>query len=182
LVHRKADVGDGDLLFLISCSELVEAAVRARFAHTLVIHAADLPRGRGWSPHIWEILGGADRLTVTLLTAEDAVDSGAIWRKLSIPLSGTELYDEINAKLFEAELELMSWALKNFGCVRPEPQSGEPSYDPKRRPADSEVDPQRPLSEIFDLLRVADPARFPAFFYYRGRGYAIRIEPLERDS
>jgi methionyl-tRNA formyltransferase len=34
------------------------------------------------------------------------------------------------------------------------------------------------LGEAFDLLRVADPERYPAFFEHRGRTYRIRIDPL----
>ena len=46
----------GDILFLISCTDIVKAKVREMFAHTLVLHASDLPEGRGWSPHIWDVL------------------------------------------------------------------------------------------------------------------------------
>jgi methionyl-tRNA formyltransferase len=32
------------------------------------------------------------------------------------------------------------------------------------------------LAEQFDLLRVVDSERFPAFFEYRGRRYKLKIE------
>ena len=34
----------------------------------------------------------------------------------------------------------------------------------------------RSIAEQFDLLRVADPQRFPAFFDLRGHRYLVRIE------
>src|SRR5690606_15843919 len=123
--------------------------------------------GRGWSPHIWDILAGADRLTVTLLEAADKVDSGDIWRKVAVPLEGHELAHEINAKLFAAELELMEFAVATAGTVQPAPQDASvaPPYPPRRTPAMGELDPHKTIAEQFDLLRVADPDRYPAFFH-----------------
>jgi methionyl-tRNA formyltransferase len=100
--------------------------VRARFRHALVIHASDLPKGRGWSPHIWSILRGDDHLTVSLPVADDPVDSGAIFTREIVPLAGTELYDEVHRKLFEAELRLMTWALDACDRVTPTAPTGTP--------------------------------------------------------
>lgn len=182
-IHRdRAEARGGDFLFLVSCHQVVGKDIRARYRHTLVLHASDLPRGRGWSPHVWRILEGADRLTVSLIRAEDEVDSGDIWHQAVVKLDGTELHDEINGKLFDAELELMDWALEHCDRARPQPQSGTPSRYRKRTPADSAIDPARPLAESFDLLRVADPDRYPAHFEYRGRKYTIRIEKTKPED
>jgi methionyl-tRNA formyltransferase len=168
----------GDFLFLISCHQIIGTKVRARFRHTLVLHASDLPKGRGMSPHVWQILAGQNRIVLSLLNAEDELDSGDIWQQIPIELNGTELHDEIHARLFDAEIQLMSWALENCDKTKPWTQHGEPSYYRKRSPADSAIDPYRPLAENFDLLRVADPERYPAFFEFRGAKYRIRIERL----
>ena len=40
-----------------------------------MIHESDLPHGKGWSPIQWQILEGSDSITITLLDAEDKVDS-----------------------------------------------------------------------------------------------------------
>ena len=93
-------------------------------------------------------------------------------------IESTALYDEINARLFAVEIELMSWALEHCDRAQPRPQAGEPSYYRRRVPADSRIDPERPLVESFDLLRVADPERYPAFFEHRGQKYRIRIEKV----
>jgi len=181
LIDRVEAAIGGDMLLLISCSDIVGAEVRGRYNHTLVIHASDLPHGRGWSPHVWEILNGADQLTVTLLEAADKVDSGAIWRKVSVPLAGHELADEINAKLFAAELDLMDFAVAAADTVQPVPQAAniEPSYYPRRTADMSELDPTRSLAEQFDLLRVADPTRYPAFFWWRGHRYILKIKKAD---
>ena len=165
-----------ELLFLISCSELVTKATRSLFKKALVIHASDLPEGRGWSPHIWQVIRGADRFAVTMFEAEDAVDSGAIWAQRWVTLEGHELFDEINAKLFAAELELMDEAVAKFDTIAPRAQDTRaPTYFPKRTPEDSRLDPNASLASQFEQLRVADPVRFPAFFEYRGKRYYVQL-------
>lgn len=173
---RVADLDGGHILFLISCSEFVPAEIRAKYEATLLVHASDLPKGRGWSPLIWQILEGKRKIAVTLLEAADEIDTGKIWAQRWLHFEGTELYDEINAALFAAELDLMDFAVQNLGNAQPRPQEQHgATYYPRRTPRDSRVDPKRSLAEQFDLLRVADPDRYPAFFEYRGQTYEIRI-------
>lgn len=181
LVRKRKDLEGGDLLFLISCNEIVRAKDREKYSHVLVIHASDLPRGRGWSPHIWQVLEGRNRICVSMIEAEDKVDTGAIWHQTEIAIPQDALWDEINKRLFDAECELMDYAVDNFNNVKPRPQSTtvEPSYYPKRSPADSEIDPSKSIAEQFDLIRVSDPERFPAFFKLRGSAYSIRIEKTD---
>ncbi|NQY86537.1 MAG: UDP-glucuronic acid dehydrogenase [Colwellia sp.] len=170
----------GDFLFLISCSEFVKKNIRDRFNHTLVLHASDLPHGRGWSPHIWEILNGAQYITLTLLEAADSIDSGKIWVKEQIPLAGSELLEEINTLLFTAEIKLIEFAINQYVDITPavQPLNISPSYYPKRNPKDSRIDINKTLDSQFNLLRVCDNERFPAFFERNGYHYAVKIENL----
>ncbi len=168
----------GDFLFLVSCHQIVGPEILARYHHTLVLHASALPAGRGMSPHVWQILEGKPGFTVTLLEAAEALDAGRIWHQVDVPVPANAVCEEINALLFDAEMALMDWALAHADTVQPREQSGSPSYYRKRNPDDSRIDPERPLAEVFDLLRVADPERYPAFFEYRGRSYRLRLEPM----
>lgn len=181
LVRTKVELDGGDILFLISCSEIIKTQDRSKYQNTLVIHASDLPNGRGWSPHVWEIVNGAKEITVTLLEASDKVDSGDIWQKIKVKIPETALYDEINELLFGAELALMDYAVENFATIKTEQQSIElePTYWPKRTPKDSELDITQSIDEQFNLIRVCDPKRFPAFFYRHGRKYLLKIEAVD---
>lgn len=179
LITRVKDISlSGDILFLISCSEIVRKATRDMYRYTLVLHASDLPEGRGWSPHIWDVLSGKDRLTLSLLDAEDSVDTGNIWQKRYIELDGTELYDEINHKLFEAELELMDWAVAHIDQSQSTPQEthGTKTYHRKRTPGDSELQANQSIGAQFNLLRVCDPNRFPAYVVINNQRYNVRLE------
>lgn len=180
LIHRADEAVGGDALFLVSCGELVGPELRARYGHTLVLHASDLPAGRGWSPHVWDIVGGAEAITVCLLDAAEPVDSGPVWLRQRVEIGGGWLHDEINEALFAAEVELMDrWLelVERDEGFRPSTQAEDGvTWHRRRTPADSELDPERTLAEQFDLLRVADPDRFPAFFELRGRRYRLTLQ------
>lgn len=180
IARRVAELDHGDLLFLISCHEIVRPETTRRFTHSLVVHASDLPRGRGWSPHIWSIVGGENVITVSLLEAAQGVDSGMIWTKEQFRLDGHELHDEINARLFETEIRLMDFALARCRDIAPQPQDEvDASYWRKRTPQDSRVDIDRSIREQFNLLRVCDPDRYPAFFEKDGFVYDITLKKRE---
>lgn len=181
LVRRKKELNGGDILFLISSGEIITLAERNRYKKTLVIHASDVPRGRGWSPHIWEIISGAEMITVSMLEAEDMVDSGAVWKKIRIPIPKHFLWNEINDKLFNAEIELISFAVDNFSNTSPQFQDSgiQPNYYRKRKPEDSRIDIDRSIACQFDLIRVCDPNRFPAFFEIHGHRYKITLEKYD---
>lgn len=181
LARKKNELSGGDILFLISCAEIVGAADRAAYRATLVLHASDLPSGRGWSPHIWQLIDGAYEITLSLLEAEDKVDTGRIWRKLKFPVPKHALWDEINARLFEAEIELINFAVGEFEGVSPITQDPaiEPIYYPRRSPADSRIDPSQSIASQFDRIRVCDPHRFPAFFELHGKKYKLILEKLD---
>jgi methionyl-tRNA formyltransferase len=107
------------------------------------------------------------------------VDAGPIWAQSSFTLRGDELLDEINEALFSVEFQLMNHAIDNFESIRPRPQSGDAgSYYRRRTAADSRVDPFKSLAEQFELLRVVDPDRYPAFFDYRGCRYKLVISKM----
>ena len=178
LCQRASELSGGDFLFLVSCQEIIRAAQRSRYRHTLVLHASDLPEGRGMSPHVWQVLAGHNEFVLSLLNAEDEVDTGAIWRKQSVRIQPTDLWHEIDAQLFDAELSLISWALDHCDTATPKPQQGEATYYRRRTPEDSRIDPSKPLRESFNLLRVANPNRYPAWFEIDGQRYSVKLEKL----
>lgn len=183
LVQYKAELLGGDILFLISCHEIIGKDIRELYKATLVIHASDLPQGRGWSPHIWQIVEGKNQIPVTLLEAEDEIDSGAIWKQNLLSFEGHETYEEINQALFMAELELIDFAVSNLHDVMPRQQDQrEPTYYKKRAPEDSKLDPYRSIAEQFDLIRVADSKRFPTFFDFRGQRYTLSIAKVANNE
>lgn len=177
LIYDKSELAGGDFLFLVSCAQIISELDRQKYRYTLVLHASDLPERRGWSPHIWAILDGNNHITVCLLEAAEPVDTGRIWLKKSFLLEGHELLDEINEKLFNLELDLMTDAVTNADRIKPIVQSGEPGdFMRKRVPCDSKIDPYESIAKQFNLLRISDAQRYPAFFEHLGVKYLIKIE------
>lgn len=180
LVRSRKALAGGQILFLISCSEIISSKERAAYKTTLVLHASDLPLGRGWSPHTWQIIGGAEQVTLSLLEAEDAVDSGRLWHQIKFPVPKHSLWNEINDQLFSAELELIDFAVEQFESVTPVPQRTdiEPTYFPKRKPVDSRIDPHASIASQFDQIRICDPERFPCYFELYGFTYKLTLEKI----
>lgn len=180
LARNKKELNGGDILFLISCQEIVTAADRSGYHASLVLHASDVPHGRGWSPHIWQLVEGAEEITLSLLEAEDKIDSGRIWKKLKLAIPRDALWDEINSHLFDAEIQLLNFATQEFGAANPtaQDQSIMPTYYPRRSTADSQIDPALSIASQFDKIRVCDPNRFPAFFELYGKRYKLTLEKL----
>ena len=177
LFFDKADLIGGDILFLISCNQTIGSYELKKYTSSLVLHASDLPKRRGWSPHIWSILDGESEITVSLLEAAASIDTGPIWLKECFQLDGHELFDEINQKLFDVEMHLMTQAVENFRNIQPITQAETvENYMRKRTPADSRINPEKSILDQFNLLRVADPSRYPAYFDYKGYRYLIKIE------
>lgn len=180
IVSEKSKAKGGDILFLVSCNEIIRKDVRSLYKSCLVIHASDLPLGRGWSPHIWELSTGAEGICLCLLEAEDCIDSGKIWKKDYILIPSHCDWKEINHLLFNAEINLINYAIDELTQIKPMDQNKTyaPTYFRRRTPEDSEIDPNKSISEQFNKIRVCDPNRFPAFFYYLGFRYKITMEKL----
>lgn len=183
LARKKDELSGGDILFLVSCSEIINKKDRSSYNKSLVLHASDLPEGRGWSPHIWQIIEGSDEITITLLEAEDKVDSGDIWKKIKFEIPNHALWDEINHRLFEKEIELIDFAVQNFDSIIPTPQSLniKPKYYPKRTPLDSKLDICRSITSQFDKIRVCDPNRFPAYLEIHGKKFKLTLERIDNE-
>jgi methionyl-tRNA formyltransferase len=58
-------------------------------------------------------------------------------------------------------------------------QTGGGSVYPRRRPADSKLDPEQSIAEQFALLRVVDNRHYPAYLDWKGHRYTLSIEKAE---
>ncbi|MGB3547647.1 MAG: hypothetical protein WBA17_11770 [Saprospiraceae bacterium] len=174
LLHEHEAVEQGDILCLLSCEKLFKRLELNR--HNLVVHSSDLPRGKGWSPLTWQILEGKNDIPMTLFEAAAEVDAGVVYNRAVLTFNGTELLPEMTRLQGEKIVEIILRFVAAYPRVNGKPQEGESTFYPRRRPADSRLDPERSLAEQFNLLRVCDNERYPAFFDFRGERYTIRIE------
>lgn len=182
-LHDVNDIVEGDIAFYLGCSQLASARILCRNVHNIVVHASDVPRGRGWSPLTWQIIAGKDRIVMSLFEAVPRVDSGAIYLQDELVFGGHELIDDL--RRLEAASILM--LCEKFVALYPEiagqgrAQKGEASYYKRRRPSDSRLELDKTIAEQFPLFRVVDNDRYPAYFDKDGYRYFIRIsaQPLD---
>lgn len=170
-----SQVEDSDVAFYLSCMRITPPSVLARSPWNLVVHASALPKGRGFSPIVWQVLEGASSIPITMIRMADAVDAGDIVMQDTITLAGHELNDELRTRLGAAIVEMCLAFCNRETAPEPVPQSGDPTWYARRYPRDSRLDPTQSLTAQFDLLRVVDNTRYPAFFDHRGHRYTLSI-------
>lgn len=178
-VHAADDLPGGDLCFYLSYGRIVGEATRSRYRHNLIVHASDLPKGRGWSPASWLILGGADQIPVTLFEAVDAVDAGPIYLQDSINLDGAELIEDWRPLIAQTTSDLANAFVAGYPSVldKAREQVGEPTMYPRRRAQDSLLDSEQSIAAQFNQLRIVDNDSYPAFFRHNGKEFILKILP-----
>lgn len=182
LCRTHDEIQEGTVAFYLGCVKITPPDVLARNRRNLVVHASDLPKGRGFSPWTYDVLEGADKVAVCLIEAAAQVDAGNIIYKDWINLQGTELVDDLRALIGGKTVDLAQRFLNEREAPDGKAQEGEPTVYPRRKPADSRLDPEQSIVAQFDLLRITDYAAYPAFFEYRGKRYKLLIAHDEREK
>jgi methionyl-tRNA formyltransferase len=175
-VTNKRDVRDNnDVLFMLSCVNIVEKEILNKSKNNIVIHASDLPKGKGFSPLQWQVEEGASSITLTLFEAVDEVDAGPYYLKDSFTLDGTELLPEIREKMAILIKAMAIKYLKNYNSLAPVEQKGEEYHYSRRSEVNDELDISLSIEDQINKFRVADNERFPLFFKYKNKKYFLRI-------
>lgn len=178
-LDKHEDCPGGDFLFALSYPRIIPERTRRSYRYSFVLHGSDLPEGRGWSPIIWQILDGKTRFTMSLISMEDSLDTGALVAQQGFDIQHDSLLNEIALTIGSAQAELIASSLKMKPTeLQGQPQIGTATYLEKRTPADSEIDPTISLADQWDKIRVADPVRYPTFFRLLGHTYTLKIGKL----
>jgi methionyl-tRNA formyltransferase len=177
-VHDVKDIQPGIAAFYLGCEQIVGRSLLNLNEHNLVVHASDLPQGKGWSPLTWKILGGENRIPVVLFEAAEHVDSGRIYVKATMEFTGLELIGELREVLAKTTFQLCNQFIQQYpGIVQEaQEQQGEVSYYPRRTPQDSRIRPELSIQEQFQLFRVADNDKYPCYFELGGETFILKIE------
>lgn len=175
LVHDQKEIVTGDVAIFLSCEKLVKAEVLKKNKYNLVVHASPLPAGKGFSPLTWQILEGKNEIPLTLFDAVEEVDAGMIYDRAIINFEGHELIDEMRDKMGNEINKLLIDFINKYPDIKGSKAEGIESFYRRRNQEDSELDPDKTITEQFNLLRVADNERYPAFFKHKGNKYIIKI-------
>jgi methionyl-tRNA formyltransferase len=178
LFTDKRKIKKGNICFHLSCTKLTKINTLKKFNYNIVIHASDLPKGRGYSPWIWNIIKGKNivKLSAFEIDKENkSPDSGLIYFKDKVRLNGSELLDEIREKLANKILDMSLNILKKINKLKPKKQKGKPSYFRRRKPKDQEIFLKKSLISQINILRTADNDKWPAYFFYKKKKYLLKI-------
>jgi len=126
-------------------------------------HMTDVPYGRGGSPLQNLIVRGHKDTVLTALRMEEGLDTGPVYYKKTLSLSGSA--HDIYQRAAELSWEMISDFIKKE--PQPRPQKGEPVVFKRRNSDDSKIPVGLNLEQFYDYIRMLDAPDYPyAFIEY----------------
>lgn len=168
-------IKDGGILILISSQKILSEKEINRFEKCFVVHPSKLPHGKGSAALANYILSGLNEVWVTIFEPNAKIDSGDIWIQEGVKLKGHELMNELREIQFNLTKRLVLELLVSYPVVNKITQTNNSTYFRKRTPVDSEISVDKSIKQQFNLLRIVDNNRYPAFFYMNGKKYVLKI-------
>jgi methionyl-tRNA formyltransferase len=134
------------------------------------IHNSLLPRYRGGSPLVWQMINGEPRAGYSIFRLTPGMDDGPIWTQGSVPIESEDYIADVVRNL---EHEAVAAFGKVYGLLldgrrRPEAQSGRTSFCAQRTPADGLIDWSLPAPRVFDFVRAQSEPYPGAFTHLHG--------------
>ena len=165
-----------DLIFPFNYRKIIKGASLA--GNVIVMHASELPEGRGWAPIYYAFSKNKNEYVVSGIFAAEDFDSGDIIIRARIKIAPGYTARFIRAIDKEIFLLLIAKIFEQWPKGKPTgiKQTGSPSCHPRRYPKDNEIDIKKPLIDLISHLRGTEP-QHPAFFFYEGEKYLIEITP-----
>ena len=164
-----------DIVFVLGYTRILSPIFLKKNKLNLVVHASNLPRGKGFSPIQWQILKNKKRISFCLFKAEKKLDSGEIYEKHSLLFKGTELYDRIRYMQAKATIQIISSFLKKYPKLVSRKQKGQSTFYRRRTYKDSKLNINKSIKKLFNQMRIANNQDWPAYFIYRKKKYIIKI-------
>ena len=181
-VQHHNEIKPGDIVFFLSCGNIVPKETLSKNKHNLVVHESALPQGKGWSPLTWQILDGKNKIPIAIFEAVEKVDAGRIYFQDTMKFEGHELIEDLHVAQGTKTIELCLKFVECYPNVTGKEQKGNETFYPQRKPEDSKVNVNNTIKELFNNFRVADNKRYPVFFEHSGYRYSLKIEKLEKVS
>jgi methionyl-tRNA formyltransferase len=130
------------------------------------IHNSLLPRYRGGSPLVWQILNGETEAGFSLFQFTPGMDDGPIWAQGSVPIESGDQIGDVLEKLEVATIDTLRRVLPEIamGILRPALQDHtKATYCAQRYPEDGRIDWSHSARRIHDFVR-AQSAPYPGAF------------------
>ncbi len=148
-----------DKIFIPHWSHIIPKEVYENY-ECIVFHMTDLPYGRGGSPLQNLIVRGHKSTKISALRVEQGLDTGDIYLKESLNLSGTAT--EIFLRASEIINRMIFTIIKNNSIAIP--QVGEVVEFKRRKSEDSNLVTVNDLDAVYDYIRMLDCDGYPKAF------------------
>ena len=164
--------------FVISYYKIIPKKFLKKATKFLVNHESDLPENRGFSPLYWQILKGETKIISTLFEINsEKVDTGKFLLKKNYKFNKSLLYNEIKNEQFANAIDMIkSFLSKSKINVRNSRKKNiKKNFLKLRKPNDSKLNIFKSIKSQFNLLRICDNEKFPAYFDLYNNRYVIKI-------
>ena len=153
-----------DINIIFSYFKIIEKKYLNKSKKNIVIHASNLPYGRGMSPLTWQILKGKTTVIFTLIESNEKMDEGRIYYKKKIKIPKDVLFNEIKKIQLESSLGLIFKFLGKYKKTGRFPasflQKGSPYYFKLRTKIHSKLNINKSIRSQFNHIRVCDPENY----------------------
>lgn len=181
--HDEEDLQGGNFLFALSFPRLIRKETFSKYELPVVLHASDLPRGRGWSPANWAAENLETEIVISAIRMAEAVDTGNVLAKVKLDFPLNHIWSDLIPKLERSQADLIVGLIAEESSNRFDtPQEGTPTYFRRRILADSEVHAQISLADQWGKIRASDSNRYPNYFQYLGRTFKLTVEPWQDET
>jgi methionyl-tRNA formyltransferase len=174
-----------DLQIVVAFRMLPELVWNMPPMGTVNLHGSLLPQYRGAAPINWAIIHGEKFTGVTTFKLQHEIDTGDILLTATIPIGEQETAGELHDKMKEIGAELLLETVKGLsaGDLMEAPQirmdearAAELKIAPKIFTASCQINWNKPVSEIYNLIRGLSP--YPAAFSFL-EGKKVKIFKTE---
>lgn len=150
-------------IFIPHWSYIIPSSIFERY-ECIVFHMTDLPYGRGGSPLQNLIVRGLTSTKLSALRVEAGLDTGPVYLKTDLSLSGTaeEIFIRANNQIEEMIIDILRKDLQ------PMPQVGEPLAFKRRKPEQSDISGLEKAEDLFNYIRMLDAEGYPHAYIEKG--------------
>ncbi|NYH10303.1 methionyl-tRNA formyltransferase [Pseudomonas moraviensis] len=170
-----------DVIISMGWRRVLGERVLDAFTDTLFIniHPAILPQYKGYHTEPYVIINGEVEHGITAHRLTKGLDEGGIFHQVRFPISKFSTTASIKKQAYD----LMPEFVRELRSLLSEGRLLESAQDasltkvvaPKRNASDSEINPEKTLSELFNQIRACDSRQYPAFFYVDGQKVFISM-------
>jgi methionyl-tRNA formyltransferase len=166
-----------DLCFVVGWYWLISnAALDAVPFGFIGIHSSLLPKFRGGSPLIWQIIRGEKEYGFSFFSFTPGIDEGGIWAQGRVSIDRHDYISSVLEKLENKVIEVLQHNYLEIlnGSIKPVEQNHElATYCAQRFPRDGNIDWRKPAQEVFNFIRAQSDPYPGAFSFFEAQEMKI---------